>query len=244
MHEALRRLVNNLLESGKDLLPIVIVIAFFQIAVLQRPIPEFSSIVLGTFYILIGLTLFISGLRTGLFPVGENLAHAFVQRGSLLWLVIFAFALGFGTTIAEPALIAIANEAEQVDAVGGIISHAQSAVYSYALTLRITVAIAVGFSVVFGVFRILKGWSIQWLIIGGYLLVLLTTLMAPEWIIGIAYDSGGVTTSTITVPLVTALGVGLASGIRGRNPLTDGFGMIAICSLLPIIAVMIFGVLL
>ena len=244
MHEALRRLVNNLLESGKDLLPIVIVIAFFQIAVLQRPIPEFSSIVLGTFYILIGLTLFISGLRTGLFPVGENLAHAFVQRSSLLWLVIFAFALGFGTTIAEPALIAIANEAEQVDAVGGIISHAQSAVDSYASTLRITVAIAVGFSVVLGVFRILKGWSIQWLIIGGYLLVLLTTLMAPEWIIGIAYDSGGVTTSTITVPLVTALGVGLASGIRGRNPLTDGFGMIAICSLLPIIAVMIFGVLL
>jgi len=244
MHEALRRLVNNLLESGKDLLPIVIVIAFFQIAVLQRPIPEFSSIVLGTFYILIGLTLFISGLRTGLFPVGENLAHAFVQRGSLLWLVIFAFALGFGTTIAEPALIAIANEAAQVAAVGGIISHDQSAVDSYASTLRITVAIAVGFSVVLGVFRILKGWSIQWLIIGGYLLVLLTTLIAPEWIIGIAYDSGGVTTSTITVPLVTALGVGLASGIRGRNPLTDGFGMIAICSLLPIIAVMILGVLL
>ena len=244
MHEALRRLVNNLLESGKDLLPIVIVIAFFQIAVLQRPIPEFSSIVLGTFYILIGLTLFISGLRTGLFPVGENLAHAFVQRGSLLWLVIFAFALGFGTTIAEPALIAIANEAAQVAAVGGIISHDQSAVDSYASMLRITVAIAVGFSVVLGVFRILKGWSIQWLIIGGYLLVLLTTLIAPEWIIGIAYDSGGVTTSTITVPLVTALGVGLASGIRGRNPLTDGFGMIAICSLLPIIAVMIFGVLL
>jgi hypothetical protein len=106
------------------------------------------------------------------------------------------------------------------------------------------VAIAVGLSVVLGVFRILKGWSIQWLIIGGYLLVLLTTLIAPEWIIGIAYDAGGVTTSTITVPLVTALGVGLASSIRGRNPLTDGFGMIAICSLSPIIAVMIFGIML
>jgi hypothetical protein len=244
MNEALRRLVNNLLESGKDLLPIVLVIAFFQIAVLQRPIPDFSSIALGTFYILIGLTLFISGLRTGLFPIGESLAHAFVKRGALLWLLVFAFTLGFGATIAEPALIAIAREAADVAAIGGIISHDQPAVDNYASTLRITVAIAVGLSVVLGVIRILKGWSIQWLIIGGYLLVLLTTLIAPEWIIGIAYDSGGVTTSTITVPLVTALGVGLASGIRGRNPLTDGFGMIAICSLLPIIAVMIFGILL
>ena len=157
---------------------------------------------------------------------------------------MFAFALGFGTTIAEPALIAIAAEAADVAAIGGIISQDQTAVADYAFSLRITVAIAVGLSVVLGVFRILKGWSIQWLIIGGYLLVLLTTLIAPEWIIGIAYDSGGVTTSTITVPLVTALGVGLAIGIRGRNPLTDGFGMIAIYSLLPIIAVMFFGVLL
>jgi len=244
MNEALRRLVNNLLESGKDLLPIVVVIAFFQIAVLQRPIPDFSSIALGTLYILIGLTLFISGLRAGLFPIGESLAHAFVERGSLLWLLVFAFTLGFGATIAEPALIAIANESADVAAVGGIISHDQFAVDNYASTLRITVAIAVGLSVVLGVIRILKGWSIQWLIIGGYLLVLLTTLIAPEWIIGIAYDAGGVTTSTITVPLVTALGVGLASSIRGRNPLTDGFGMIAICSLSPIIAVMIFGIML
>jgi hypothetical protein len=244
MNEALRRLVNNLLESGKDLLPIVVVIAFFQIAVLQRPIPDFSSIALGTLYILIGLTLFISGLRTGLFPIGESLAHAFVERGSLLWLLVFSFTLGFGATIAEPALIAIANESADVAAVGGIISHDQSAIDNYASTLRISVAIAVGLSVVLGVFRILKGWSIQWLIIGGYLLVLLTTLIAPEWIIGIAYDAGGVTTSTITVPLVTALGVGLASSIRGRNPLTDGFGMIAICSLSPIIAVMIFGIML
>jgi len=159
-------------------------------------------------------------------------------------LLVFAFALGFGTTIAEPALIAIANEAADVAAIGGIIPQEQVAVESYAYTLRFTVAFAVGLSVVLGVIRILKGWSIQWLIIGGYLLVLLTTLVAPEWIIGIAYDSGSVTTSTITVPLVTALGVGLASGIRGRNPLTDGFGMIAICSLLPIIAVMFFGMLL
>jgi len=242
MNEELRKLANNLLESGKDLLPIVIVIAFFQIAVLQRPVPDFSSIILGTLYILIGLTLFISGLRTGLFPVGENLAHAFVQRGSVLWLMVFAFALGFGTTIAEPALTAIAAEAADVAAIGGIISQNQTAVADYASSLRITVALSVGLSVVLGVFRILKGWSIQWLIIGGYLLVLLTTLIAPEWIIGIAYDSGGVNTSTITVPLVTALGVGLASGIRERNPLTDGFGMIAICSLLPIIAVMLFGI--
>ena len=244
MKEVIKRLTSNLLDSGKDLLPIVIVIAFFQIVVLQRPIPDFGSIVLGTFYILIGLTLFISGLRTGLFPMGENLAHAFVQRGSLLWLLMFSFALGFGTTIAEPALILIAEKAGEVAADDGIISATESAINNFAITLRLSIAFSVGLAVIIGVLRILKGWSIQWLIIGGYVLVLLTTLIAPEWIIGIAYDSGGVTTSTITVPLVTALGVGLASSIRGRNPLTDGFGMIAICSLLPIIAVMVFGVLL
>jgi hypothetical protein len=242
MNEALRRLKNNLLESGKDLLPIVIVIAFFQIAVLQHPIPDFSSITLGTFYILIGLTLFVSGLRTGLFPMGENLAHAFVSRGSLFWLLAFAFTLGFSSTIAEPALIAVAKKAAQVASTGGIINTTESAINSFAMTLRLSIAFSVGLAVILGVVRILKGWSIQWLVIGGYLLVLLTTLIAPEWIIGIAYDSGGVTTSTITVPLVTALGVGLASSIRGRNPLTDGFGMIAICSLLPIIAVMFFGI--
>ena len=244
MNEALRKLADTLLDSVKDLLPIVIGIGFFQIAVLQRSIPDFSSIILGTFYVLIGLTLFISGLKSALFPIGENLAHAFVEKSSLFWLLTFAFALGFSATIAEPALIAVAQKAAQTASTSNLIQNTESAISSYAVTLRLSVAFSVGLAVMIGVFRILKGWPIQWIVIGGYFLVLLTSLVAPDWIIGIAFDSGGVTTSTITVPLVTALGVGLASSIRGRNPLTDGFGMIAICALLPIIAVMIFGILL
>jgi uncharacterized membrane protein (DUF2068 family) len=169
------------------------------------------------------------------------LAFAFVKKGSIIWLLVFSFALGFGTTVAEPALIAVANEAANVAQLGGLIKEIE--LQPYAQMLRYTVAISVGFSVLLGVLRIIKGWSLTYLIIGGYLGVIITTAFAPDNIIGIAYDSGGVTTSTITVPLVTALGVGLASSIRGRNPMTDGFGMIAIASLLPIIAVMIFGML-
>jgi hypothetical protein len=173
--------------------------------------------------------------------MGEVLAFALVKKGSIIWLLIFSFALGFGTTIAEPALIAVANEAASVAQLGGLIQEIE--LQPYAQILRYTVAISVGLSVLLGVLRIIKGWPLTTLIIGGYLLVIITTAFAPDNIIGIAYDSGGVTTSTITVPLVTALGVGLASSIRGRNPMTDGFGMIAIASLLPIVAVMIFGML-
>ncbi|SFV87363.1 Permease of the major facilitator superfamily [hydrothermal vent metagenome] len=234
--------INNLLDSAKDLAPIVLVIAFFQLIVLQQHIPNFSDIALGTGFVLLGLTLFIYGLNLGLFPIGEALAFAFVKKGSLIWLLIFAFALGFGTTIAEPALIAVANEAANVAQLGGVIK-IEADLQTYAQTLRYTVAISVGFSVLLGVLRIIKGWSLTHLIIGGYLLVIIATIFAPDNIIGIAYDSGGVTTSTITVPLLTALGVGLASSIRGRNPMIDGFGMIAIASLLPIVAVMIFGML-
>jgi hypothetical protein len=224
------------------LAPIVLVIAFFQIVVLQQAIPNLSEIIVGTLFILVGLTLFIYGLKLGLFPIGETLAYAFVKKGSIAWLLIFAFALGFGATIAEPDLIVMANEAAKVAQFGGIINN-EVHLNSYAQTLRYTVAISVGLAVVIGVLKILQGWSIQWLIIGGYLLVIVTTFFAPDFIIGIAYDSGGVTTGPITVPLLTALGVGLSSSIRGRNPLTDGFGMIAIASLLPIIAVMLFGIL-
>jgi hypothetical protein len=160
-----------------------------------------------------------------------------------VWLLIFAFALGFGTTVAEPALIAVAGEAAQAAAVGGVIGQDAAAQDSYAYGLRMTVALSVGVAIVIGVFRILKGWPIQYFIIGGYVLVMLMTTQAPKEIIGIAYDSGGVTTSTITVPLVTALGVGLASSIRGRNPLVDGFGLIAFASLTPMIFVMAYGIL-
>ncbi|MCW9088064.1 MAG: DUF1538 domain-containing protein [Gammaproteobacteria bacterium] len=228
-------------DSLRDLAPIVIVIAFFQFVVLQQPIPNLGTLLLGTVMVVLGLTLFVRGLEMGLFPIGGNMAYDFARKGSLFWLLAFAFALGFGTTVAEPALIAVAGEAANVAAAGGMISDSDEARASYATGLRYTVALSVGFAIVLGVFRILKGWPIQYLIIGGYMGVVAMTTIAPEAIIGIAYDSGGVTTSTITVPLVTALGVGLASSIKGRNPMVDGFGLIAFASLTPMIFVMGYG---
>lgn len=230
-----------LLGSCKDLLPIILVIAFFQFAVLQQPMPNIADILVGLILVVLGLTFFIYGLEMGLFPIGESMAQAFAKKGSISWLLTFTFCLGFGTTVAEPSLIAVAKEAAIVAASGGIISDTVESQLSYANGLRFTVAFAVGLAIVIGVLRIIRGWPIQYLILGGYVLVVLMTIIAPSWIIGIAYDSGGVTTSTITVPLVTALGVGLASAIKGRNPMIDGFGLIAFASLTPMIFVMIYG---
>ena len=227
--------------SLRDLLPILLVILFFQFAVLQQPLPNIGQLLLGVVFVILGLTFFIHGLEQGLFPIGESMAHAFARKGSAFWLLCFAFSLGFGTTVAEPALIAVAEEAANVAATGQLIGTGAAAKAQYATGLRFTVAFSVGLAIVLGVLRILKGWPIQWMIIGGYVLVVIMTFFAPKEIIGIAYDSGGVTTSTITVPLVTALGVGLASSIQGRNPMIDGFGLIAFASLTPIIFVMAYG---
>ena len=172
------------------------------------------------------------------------MAHALSRKGSLLWLLVFSFALGFSTTVAEPALIAVSGEAADIAADGGLIDPDARSRGAYSLGLRLTVACSVGCSILLGVLRILRNWPLHVLIIAGYALVMLMTVFAPPEIIGIAYDSGGVTTSTITVPLVTALGVGLATVIRGRNPLTDGFGMIAFASLLPMLFVMGYGIIL
>ncbi len=229
------------IDSLRDLAPIILVIGFFQIVVLQQPIPNLGELLFGTLMVVLGLTLFIRGLEMGLFPIGESMAYAFARKGSVFWLLTFAFALGFGTTVAEPALIAVAGEAAEVAASGGMIEKSEAAMESYANGLRYTVALSVGFAIVLGVLRILRGWPIHYLIIGGYAGVVIMTMFAPEEIIGIAYDSGGVTTSTITVPLVTALGVGLASSIKGRNPMVDGFGLIAFASLTPMIFVMGYG---
>ncbi|PIE83558.1 MAG: hypothetical protein CSA09_01545 [Candidatus Contendobacter odensis] len=228
-------------DSARDLLPIVIVIGVFQLLILKQPIPNLGQIALGTLMIVLGLTLFIRGLEIALFPVGEALAYGLARKGSLFWLMVFSLALGFGTTVAEPALIAIANEAAEIAAKGGAIANNESTRSDYAFGLRLTVASSVGIAVLLGVLRILKGWPIQWFIIAGYLGVVIMTPFAPPQIIGIAYDSGGVTTSTVTVPLLTALGVGLASTIRGRNPMIDGFGLIALASLTPIMFVMGYG---
>ncbi len=242
LNQSLKALARSLLGSMRDLLPVIVVVLFFQLAVLQQPLPNLGQLLFGTFLVVLGLTFFINGLEMGLFPVGESLAHALARKGSLFWLIVFAFTLGFGTTIAEPALIAVAEEASEIAAQAGVIGASEQAQESYALGLRLTVAFSVGLAIVIGVVRILKGWPMHWMIVGGYVIVVVITGFAPREIIGIAYDSGGVTTSTITVPLVTALGVGLASSIRGRNPMIDGFGLIAFASLTPMVFVMIYGI--
>ena len=224
-----------------DLIPIIAVVVFFQSVVIRQPFPQIGEVIFGFVFVIIGLMLFVEGLEIGLFPIGETMAYALAKKGSLMWLMIFAFALGFSTTIAEPALIAVTKEAAIITSGAGMIENSQNTMNLYAIGLRLTVAVSVGLAVVIGVLRILKGWPLYYLIIGGYILVMLMTIIAPEEIIGLAYDAGGVTTSTITVPLVTALGVGLATVIKGRNPLVDGFGLIAFASLLPMIFVMAYG---
>ncbi len=241
MTELLHSLFKSLSSSVRDLLPIILVVLFFQYGVLQEPLPNILPLFIGLLLVVAGLTLFLRGLELALFPLGEELAYAFAKRSNLIMLLLFSFCLGFGTTVAEPALIAVADEAAQVAAEAHFIQHTEERMTAYAAGLRYTVAFAVGFAIVLGVIRIIKGWPIHRFIIWGYVVVVVMTAFAPAEIIGIAYDSGGVTTSTITVPLVTALGVGLASSIKGRNPMIDGFGLIAFASLFPMIFVMLYG---
>lgn len=244
MKESLIALSKDALFSLRDLTPIVVVIAIFQVFVIREPVSGFLSLVFGGFLVVIGLAFFIFGLRIALFPVGEGLAHALARKGSAFWLFTFAFVLGFGTTIAEPALLAVADEAADVAVDAGAIPATEEAAANYALGLRLVVALSVGVALLLGVLRILTDWSLPLMIIGGYVIVVLMTTIAPPEIVGIAYDSGGVTTSTVTVPLVTALGVGLASSLKGRNPMTDGFGLIAFASLTPILFVLAYGTIL
>lgn len=230
----------QLVGAFKDLAPILVVVAFFQFVVLRQPVEEPLSILAGLVAVVVGLALFIQGLETSLFPIGETMAVEFARKGVIAWLLLFAFALGFGTTVAEPALIAVSQEAARIKAEAGHLS-GDAAIAAYARGLRYTIAVSVGLALVVGVMRILGRWPIHYFIISGYLIIILITQFAPDDIIGIAYDSGGVTTSTITVPLVTALGIGLSTVIRGRNPMVDGFGLIAFASLFPIAFVLVYG---
>jgi len=234
-------ILRKLRSAFTDLFPIILVIAFFQVVVLRQPLPHLNDVLFGSLLVVVGLTLFIEGLEMGLFPIGEAMAHALARKGSLFWLLAFSFAVGFSTTVAEPALIAVAREAAVTAAQANLIDPSDASIGRYALWLRLSVALSVGLAILVGVLRILWGWPVHYLIIGGYAIVMLMTMVAPEEIVGIAYDAGGVTTSTVTVPLVAALGVGLASTIRGRSPLLDGFGLIAFASLLPMIFVMGYG---
>jgi len=221
-----------LYRSFKNVVPLLIVIVIFQIFVIAEPFPNPARLATGFLFVIAGLFLFERGLDVGLFPLGESMAFGFARKGNIWLLLLFAMAIGYTTTIAEPALIAIAERAETITA-GRITS----------MALRNAVAIGVAVGIAVGVVRIILGHPIHYYIISGYVLVMAITPFAPKEIIGLAYDSGGVTTSTITVPLVTAIGVGLASSIGGRNPLIDGFGLIAFASLAPIITVMGYGLL-
>jgi nitrogen regulatory protein PII len=218
-------------ESFRDLLPIVLVIMFFQLAIIQSVPENWLSTAIGLAIVGVGLAVFLLGLEVGVFPVGEGLASDFAKKGSTKWIILFAFMIGFGTTIAEPALIVIAQKAASIS--DGRID---------ATILRTVVAFSVGSAIVLGVYRIIKGHPIHYYIISGYIMVVAATAFAPREIVGLAYDLGGVTTSTVTVPLVAALGIGLASTIKGRNPVIDGFGLIAFASLTPMIFVQFYGI--
>lgn len=233
--------IKQLISSFVDLTPILAVVLVFQILIIRQPIPDIVHLITGTLFVIIGITLFIQGLEQSLFPLGESMAYAFARKGSLFWLLAFAFCLGFGAAVAEPALIAVAEKASNIASEGNIINHTSLAKEKYALGLRITVALSVGFAILIGVLRIIRGWPVYYPVFCAYGCIALMTPFAPAEIIGIAYDAGGIATSTITVPLVTALGVGLATAIKGRNPMTDGFGLVVLASLTPMIFVMAYG---
>src|SRR5574343_828074 len=220
----LKRFFKLIISSCLDLMPILLVVLLFQLLVIRQPLPDVGQLLSGSIMVILGLTFFLLGLEQSLFPIGEAMAVALARKGNVFWLLLFSFCLGFGTTVAEPALFAITQKAAEIAGSAYMIENSPMAKADYALALRLTVAASVGVAIVLGVLRILLGWPLHYFIIGGYLIVVAMTPFAPAESIGIAFDSGGVTTSTITVPLVTALGIGLANSIKGRNPVTDEIG--------------------
>ncbi|MCG7943905.1 MAG: DUF1538 domain-containing protein [Candidatus Thiodiazotropha taylori] len=244
MTAGIEHFLNILVGTVLDILPIAAILFGFQIFVLRRPLKNAKEIGIGFLMVLFGLALFLEGLDLALFPLGELMASQLtspevlnvptggetVQWHHYFWVYLFAASIGFSTTIAEPSLIAVAIKANQVSA--GAISQ---------WGLRIAVAIGVAIGIALGSYRIITGTPLHWYIIAGYVVVIFQTMVAPRTIIALAYDSGGVTTSTVTVPLVAALGIGLSSNIPGRNPLIDGFGLIAFASLFPIMSVMAYA---
>ena len=237
--------IDTLLATVLDVLPILAILISFQLLVIRQPIPRMKQVGFGFIYVLIGLALFLLGLEKALFPLGNMMAEQLTAPSFIFgentptgtahwldyaWVYVFAAAIGFSTTIAEPSLIAVAIKAQEVS--GGAIK---------ATALRIAVALGVAIGISLGTYRIVVGDPIHYYIIAGYIVVVIQTLYCPKLIVPLAYDSGGVTTSTVTVPLVAALGLGLATTIPGRSPLIDGFGLIAFASLFPIITVMAYA---
>ena len=221
----------ELLSVITDVLPILIVIFFFQYVIIKKAVPNLSRIAWGIIFVILGLYAFIVGLEMGLFPIGEAMAEQLTAQDNRFFIYLFGFMIGFSTTMAEPALLAIAMKVEEISA--GQIKQ---------MVLRIAVAFGVAIGIALGAYRIVAGDPIHYYIIVGYIIVVILTYFSPRYIIPIAYDSGGVTTSTVTVPLVAALGLGLATNIEGRSPLIDGFGLIAFASLFPMITVLMYGI--
>jgi len=244
MTDWLLHFARSLLQTGRDVIPIAGIIIGFQLLVIRQPLARPWETLVGFFYVLLGIALFLEGLEMALFPLGEMMAKQLtapefigiakdttaVPWQAYFWVYIFAASIGFATTLAEPSLIAVAIKAEQIS--GGAI---------HAWGLRLAVSFGVAFGIALGAYRIVSGSELFLFIIAGYLVVVIQTAFAPRMIIGLAYDSGGVTTSTVTVPLVTALGLGLAETVPGRDPLLDGFGLIAFASLFPIISVLAYA---
>ena len=241
--DILWELLDTLLLTGRDVLPIALIIFGFQVFVIRRPIPNLKRVIMGFVYVLLGLAFFLEGLERALFPLGRLMAQQLTDpeillghaRGSLetlgwqdyYWVYLFAACIGFSTTIAEPALLAVAIKAREVS--GGVLG---------VWGLRVAVAVGVAVGIALGTFRIVTGTPLHYYIIAGYIAVMIQTIYSPRMIIPLAYDSGGVTTSTVTVPIVAALGLGLASTVPGRSPILDGFGLIAFASLFPIMSVL------
>lgn len=228
----LRAFLHSLLHALRNLFPIIAVVIFFQLVVLQQLPDNTLSMAIGLIVVAVGVALFLQGLELSIFPVGKSLSNQFARRGSLPILLSFGFAMGFSAVVAEPALIAVAQQAQEISE--GRIN---------ALTLRLLVAFSIGAVVALGVFRTIVGYPLHWFMITGYILVVVVTWFAPPEIVGLAYDSGGVTTNIVTVPLIAALGIGLAASIRGRNPLTDGFGLVALAVMVPMVTVQLYGIL-
>ena len=231
MHEIVKQLSEALKESVYNILPILIIIAGFQLLVFQSVPDAFFSIAFGFAIVVVGVAFFLVGLELGVFPLGNSLSNEFLEKRSLVLFTLFGFAIGFSASIAEPAIIAVAMQAQEITA--GAID---------ALTLRLIIATSVGAITAFGVLRTLLGWSVSKIIIGGYILVLLITAMTPPQIIGLAYDSGGVATNVATVPLIVAIGIGIASSLSGRSVLKDGFGFVALAAITPMVSIQLYGI--
>ena len=240
MFQLLSRLFSPLAQNGRDLAPIIMVFSFFQFAIIQEPIPDVAEKFIGVGFVLLGLTLFLAGLSTSLFPLGEQLAEEFAQKANLWLLLSFAFAIGFASTVAEPALIAVADQAASAMAQTG----AKAEISRIALVLRLATAAAVGLAVVLSCIRIIKGWPALAPVFAVYAVAVIVVLLQAPPMAGIAFDAGAAATSAINIPLIAALGIGLATVLEGRSPLADGFGVVALASAMPMITILLGALLL